>query len=41
MWNTVKPLNFEHPWDKYKCPEYRGVLVSGANLYHKAQLGHL
>ena len=21
---TVKPLYSGHPWDKYKCPDYRG-----------------
>ena len=28
-----------HPWDKYKCPDYRDVLISGVNLYYKAQFG--
>ena len=35
----VEPLYSEHPWDKYKCPDYRGVLISGVNLYYKAQFG--
>ena len=33
---TVEPLYSGHPWDKYKCPDYRGVLISGVN---KAQFG--
>ena len=37
--NTVEPLYSEHPWDKYKCPDYRGVLISGVSLYYKAQFG--
>ena len=28
---------FQTPLGKYKCPDYRGVLISGASLYHKAQ----
>ena len=36
---TVKPLYSGNPWDRYKCPDYRGVLVSGVNLYYKAQFG--
>ena len=36
---TVEPLYFGHPWDKYKCPDYKGVLISGLNLYYKAQFG--
>ena len=24
-------------WDKYKCSDYRGVLISGVNLYYNAQ----
>ena len=36
---TVEPLYSGHPWDKYKCPEYRRVLISGVNLYYKAQFG--
>ena len=36
---TVEPFYSGHPWDKYKCPEYRGVLISGVNLYYKAQFG--
>ena len=39
MYNTVEPLYSGHPWDKYKCPDYRGVLISGVNLYYKAQFG--
>ena len=30
-------LYSRHPWDKYKCFDYRGVLISGVNLYYKAQ----
>ena len=30
---TVKPLYSRQPWDKYKCPDYRGALISGVNLY--------
>ena len=26
-------------WDKYKCPDYRGILILGVNLYYKAQFG--
>ena len=37
---TVELLYSGHPWDKYKCPEYRGVLISGVNLYYKAQFGN-
>ena len=33
------PLYSRHPWNKYKCPDYRGVLISGVNLYYKAQFG--
>ena len=36
---TVEPLYSGHHWDKYKCPEYRGVLISGVNLHYKAQFG--
>ena len=32
-------LYCEQHWDKYNCPEYRGVLISGVNLYYKAQFG--
>ena len=35
----MEPLYSGHPWDKYKCPDYRGVLISGVNLYYKAQFG--
>ena len=28
-----------HPWDKYKCFDYRGVLISEVNLHYKSQLG--
>ena len=39
-WYTVKPLYCGQHWDKYKCPDYRGVLIiSGVNLYYKAQFG--
>ena len=37
--NTVEPLYCVQHWDKYKCPDYRGVLISGVNLYYKAQFG--
>ena len=39
--NTVEPLYSGHPSGKYtcKCPDYRGVLISGVNLYYKAQFG--
>ena len=37
--NMVEPLYCGQHWDKYKCPEYRGVLISGVNLYYKAQFG--
>ena len=37
--NTVELLYSGHPWDKYKCLDYRGVLISGVNLYYKAQFG--
>ena len=36
---TVEPLYCGQHWDKYKCPDYRGVLISGVNLYYKAQFG--
>ena len=36
---TVKSLYSGHLWDQYKCPDYRGVLISGVNLYYKAQFG--
>ena len=36
---TVEPLYCRQHWDKYKCPDYRGVLISGVNLYYKAQCG--
>ena len=36
---TVKPLYCRQHWDIYKCPDYRGVLISGVNLYYKAQFG--
>ena len=26
---TVEPLYCGQHWDKYKCPDYRGVLISG------------
>ena len=29
MYNGI-PL-FQTPWDKYKCFDYRGVLISGVN----------
>ena len=28
-----------HLWDTCKSPDYRGVLISGVNLYYKAQFG--
>ena len=37
--NIVEPLYCEQHWDKYKCPDYRGVLIPEVNLYHKAQFG--
>ena len=37
--NTVEPLYSGHPWDKCKCPDYRGVLIAGVDLYYKAQFG--
>ena len=36
---TMEPLYCGQHWDKYKCPDYRGVLISGVNLYYKAQFG--
>ena len=36
---TVEPLYCGQHWDKYKCPDYRGVLISEVNLYYKAQFG--
>ena len=33
----MEPLYSGHPWDKYKWSDYRGVLISGVNLYYKAQ----
>ena len=36
---TVEPLYCGQHWDKYKCPDYRGVLIPGVNLYYKAQFG--
>ena len=36
---TVEPLYCGQHWDKYKCPDYRGVLISGVNLYYKVQFG--
>ena len=35
----VEPLYSGHPWDKYKCPVYRAILISEVNLYYKAQFG--
>ena len=35
----MKPIYFGRPWDKYKCPDYRGVLISEKNLYYKTQFG--
>ena len=34
----MEPLYCRQHWDKYKCPDYRG-LISGVNLYYKAQFG--
>ena len=31
--NIVEPLYCEQHWDKYKCPDYRGVLIPEVNLY--------
>ena len=39
MMYTVEPLYCRQHWDKCKCPNYRGVLISGLNLYYKAQFG--
>ena len=36
---TGEPLYCGQHWDKYKCPDYRGILISGVNLYYKAQFG--
>ena len=36
---TVEALYCGQHWDKYKCPDYRGVSISGVNLYYKAQFG--
>ena len=36
---TVEPVYCRQHWDKHKCPDYRGVLISVVNLYHKAQFG--
>ena len=36
---TVEALYCGEHWDKYKCPDYRDVLISGVNLYYKAQFG--
>ena len=36
---TVEPLYCGQHWDKYKCPDYRAILISGVNLYYKAQFG--
>ncbi len=30
---TVEPLYCGHHWDRSKCPEYRGVLISEVVLY--------
>ena len=39
IYTTVEPLYCGQHWDKYKSPDYRGVLISGVNLYYKAQFG--
>ena len=36
---TVESLYSRHHWDKYKCPDYSCVLISGVNLYYKSQFG--
>ena len=33
---TVEALYYGQHWDKYKCPDYRGVLISGVKVYYKA-----
>ena len=38
MVNTVEPLYSKHLWNKWKCPDYRGVLIAGMDLY---SMGHL
>ena len=35
--SAVKPLYSGHPQEKYKCRDYRGVIISGVNLYYKAE----
>ena len=30
---------FQTPLGKYKCPDYRDVVISGVNLYYKAHFG--
>ena len=39
LFHTVEHLYSRHPWGKYKCPDYRDVLISKVNLYCKVQFG--
>ncbi len=32
---TVEPLYYGHHWDRSKCTDYRGVLISDVLLYTK------
>ena len=32
-------LYYGHHWDRSKCPDYRGVLISEVVLYTKGTLG--
>ena len=32
-------LTYSEQWDKSKCPDYWGGLISGVNLYYKAYFG--
>ena len=33
VWYTVEPLYSGHLWDHSKCPDFRGFLISGVDLY--------
>jgi hypothetical protein len=33
LYCMLKSVNWGHPWDKPKCPYFRGVLSSGCNLH--------
>ena len=33
----MEALYSGHPWDRYNCPDYRGVLISEVNLYYEPQ----